>query len=67
MFTKQKGISINKYITLFRMEKARELLLTTNRKIADIARDVGYHNLPYFGSLFKNYYGKTPSRFRKEA
>lgn len=67
LFTKQKGISINKYITLFRMEKARELLLTTNRKIADIARDVGYHNLPYFGSLFKNYYGKTPSRFRKEA
>ncbi|MFD0713056.1 response regulator [Paenibacillus sp. GCM10027626] len=67
LFKKQKGISINKYITLYRMEKAKELLLTTNRKIADIGQDVGYHNLPYFSSLFKNYYGKTPSQFREEA
>jgi len=67
LFKKQKGISINKYITLFRMEQAKQLLLTTNRKIVDIGKDVGYVNFPYFSSLFKNHYGKTPSQFREEA
>lgn len=67
LFKKQKGISINKYLTLYRMEQAKELLLSTNRKIVDIGKDVGYVNFPYFSSLFKNHYGKTPSQFREEA
>lgn len=67
LFKKQKGISINKFMTLQRMEKAKELLITTNRKIIDIGQDVGYSNFPYFSSLFKNHFGRTPSQFREEA
>ncbi|MCU6709135.1 response regulator [Paenibacillus sp. J5C_2022] len=67
LFKKEKKISVNKYITLFRMNKAEELLRTTNRKIVDIARDVGYHNFPYFSSLFKNRFGVSPSQYREEA
>ncbi|MCY9693581.1 helix-turn-helix domain-containing protein [Paenibacillus alginolyticus] len=67
LFKKQKGISINKFITLYRMERAKELLRSSNRKIVDIGLDVGYSNFPYFSSLFKNHYGKTPSQFREEA
>lgn len=67
LFKKQIGISLNKFITLYRMEKAKELLCSTNRKIVDIGQDVGYSNFPYFSSLFKNHYGKTPSQFREEA
>lgn len=66
LFKKQKGISINKFMTLHRMEKAKELLITTNRKIIDIGQDVGYNNFPYFSSLFKNHFGRTPSKFREE-
>ncbi|KRF31742.1 response regulator transcription factor [Paenibacillus sp. Soil787] len=66
LFKKQKRISINKFITLYRMEKAKELLRSTNRKIVDIGQDVGYSNFPYFSSLFKNHYGKSPSQFREE-
>ncbi|MGZ9584448.1 response regulator transcription factor [Paenibacillus marinisediminis] len=66
LFKKQKGISINKFMTLHRMEKAKELLIKTNRKIIDIGQDVGYSNFPYFSSLFKNHFGRTPSQFREE-
>ncbi|WP_227872363.1 response regulator transcription factor [Paenibacillus albus] len=67
LFKKQLGVSFNKYLTVYRMERTKELLLTTNRKIIDIGLEVGYSNFPYFSSLFKNYYGKTPSQFREEA
>ena len=65
LFKKQKGISINKFMTLHRMEKAKELLITTNRKIIDIGQDVGYSNFSYFSSLFKNHFGRTPSQLRE--
>lgn len=67
LFKKQKGISLNKFMTLHRMEKAKELLITTNRKIIDIGLDVGYSNFSYFSSLFKNHFGRTPSKYREEA
>jgi len=66
LFKKQKGISLNKYLTWYRMEKAKEMLLASNRKIIDIAQEVGYCNVPYFSSLFKHQFGKTPSQFREE-
>ncbi|MFC5650267.1 helix-turn-helix transcriptional regulator [Paenibacillus solisilvae] len=67
LFKKEMGVSFNKYLTLYRMEKTKELLLKTNRKIIDIGKEVGYSNFPYFSALFKNHYGKTPSQFREEA
>ncbi|MFC4600959.1 response regulator transcription factor [Cohnella hongkongensis] len=67
LFKKQKGISLNKYMTLHRMNKAKELLLTTNVKVVDIAPRVGYANVPYFISLFKSHFGKTPAQFREES
>lgn len=67
LFKKQQGVSINKFITQYRMNKAKEQLLTTNRKVVDIAPSVGYANIPYFISLFKSHFGKTPAQFREEA
>jgi len=66
LFKKYKGKSIIKHITSIRLEKAGELLLTTNKKITDIGKEVGYPNFAYFSSLFKNSYGKTPSQYREE-
>lgn len=66
LFKKYKGKSIIKHITAIRLEKAGELLLTTNKKITDIGKEVGYPNFAYFSALFKNNYGKTPSQYREE-
>ncbi|MFD2329527.1 response regulator [Cohnella sp. GCM10020058] len=66
LFAKQTGLSLIKYLTMHRLEKARQLLQETNRKIIDIGAEVGYANYPYFCSLLKNYYGKTPTQIREE-
>lgn len=66
LFAKHTGLSLIKYLTIHRLAKAKALLQETNRKIIDISQDVGYSNFPYFCTLFKNYYGKTPSQIREE-
>ncbi|WP_217593968.1 response regulator [Cohnella sp. GbtcB17] len=66
LFAKQTGVSLIKYLTMHRLEKAKKLLQETNRKIVDIGAEVGYANYPYFCSLLKNYYGKTPTQIREE-
>lgn len=66
LFKKQKGVSIIKFITKYRMEKAKELLVTTNKRVADIGAETGYANVTYFCSLFKSHFGKTPTGFREE-
>ncbi|CAI6084055.1 response regulator transcription factor [Cohnella sp. JJ-181] len=65
LFVKQTGLSLIKYLTMHRLAKAKALLQETNRKIIDISHDVGYANFPYFCTLFKNYYGKTPTQIRE--
>lgn len=67
IFSREKGIGINKYIKNVRMEKARELLLDTNMKISDICRLSGYSNLSYFCKAFRNEYGMTPEKYREHS
>ena len=55
-----------KYLTDYRMEKAKELLEESNWKIVDIGKACGYTNQPYFNKLFKNYYGVTPKQYREQ-
>lgn len=64
VFTKHTGYSLNKYIKEVRLAKAQELLLTTNMKIADIGRRVGYDNTSYFIKKFQEKYGMTPEKYR---
>lgn len=65
LFKKETGQSFMKYITAYRFEKAKELLLSTNMKVIDICEKVGYSNLSYFCSIFKNYYGTSPTQYRE--
>lgn len=47
------------------MERAREILSTTNLPTKEIAAMVGYPNVPYFRNLFKSLFGLTPLQFRQ--
>ena len=66
IFKKEKGYSINQWIIKERMELASTLLLTTDKPAADISWQIGYSNYPYFSTVFKKYYGMTPSQYVKE-
>lgn len=65
IFKRQMGIGINDYINSLRIEKAKELLQTTNDKVIDIGLMVGFENMPYFSSVFKKYTGMSPAEYKK--
>ena len=47
------------------MERARELLTSTNEKLADIALEIGYNEPNYFSHVFRKTVGITPKEYRQ--
>ncbi|MNI44663.1 HTH-type transcriptional regulator YesS [compost metagenome] len=64
IFKKETGETITDYITGIRVAKAKELLLTTDLKVMEIAGRVGYENPHYFSTVFKKTVGMHPLKFR---
>lgn len=65
LFKQLKGCSFLEYLTRFRMEKAKELLVATDRSVCDIAEQVGYKNAAYFSRIFREHFGQMPSELRR--
>lgn len=55
------------YINGVRLSQAMELLLKTDRKIAEIAADTGFRSQSYFIAVFRESVGVTPSAYRAYA
>lgn len=64
IFKQKTGDSISSYLKRYRLERAKELLLETNKPVAVIAQTVGFENTKYFYSLFKAEYGLSPNNYR---
>lgn len=56
--------SPRKYIAKKKLEKASQLLLIQENRIADIAFECGYESLATFNRNFRSTYGCSPSQFR---
>ena len=50
-----------------KLDKAKGLLLKTDKSIADVAFESGFENTAHFSRLFKQKTGITPMAFRKKA
>jgi two-component system response regulator YesN len=48
------------------MEKAKEMLETTHKKVVTISNEVGYENVSYFCQSFREYFGISPQKFRDQ-
>lgn len=59
-------VTIFEYVIQKRMEKARELLIHTNKPIYEIADLVGYKNATHFSAAFKKVEQITPKVYRKK-
>jgi len=55
-----------KYITMLRMEKAKELLITGHYKVSEIAGMCGFENVYYFSNVFKKHEGISPKNYIKK-
>lgn len=65
LFRKETGMVLTDYILKERMDKAAELLTTTDRSISEIADGLSYGNFSYFARLFRKVHGVTPQEYRK--
>ena len=65
MFKRVFGIPFQDYLLQKRMEKAKILLLTTELKNYEIAEQIGFEDVNYFGMKFKKYYGVTPKQYKE--
>jgi two-component system response regulator YesN len=64
VFKKETGKTFVTYLTDYRMDKAKEILMTSDKKTYVIAAEVGFTYPNYFSYVFKRQYGITPSKFR---
>ncbi len=64
MFRRSTDQSPHEYITRRRLERAKELLATSDLSMLDIARTVGYRTQAHFTRVFHEGTGTTPRRYR---
>lgn len=62
---RSKGTTIAKEITAMRADKARQLLIDSKQRVADIALSVGFTDPTVFSRAFKNWTGQSPQQFRR--
>lgn len=63
---KRTGKTYTELVREKRLSKAADFLRSSSLKISDIASDMGYANLSYFHRIFKEKYGVTPAKYRKQ-
>jgi AraC-type DNA-binding domain-containing proteins len=64
VFKKSTGLKFTDYVARLRLEDARTELLNPNRRISEIAYDVGFQSLTQFNRMFKRIFGQSPTQFR---
>jgi two-component system response regulator YesN len=64
LFKRETDETFTEYLTRVRMEKAKELLRTTDLKAYQIAAQIGYTDPHYFSQCFKKYTGLNPTQYK---
>jgi two-component system response regulator YesN len=65
LFKNETGKTLNQFLTEFRIEKAKSMLMDPRYKITDISSKVGYSDSNYFGKAFKKFVDLSPSEYRE--
>lgn len=64
IFSQEMEMTFIEYLISRRMDRAKELLRTTQMRSSEIAYQVGYKDPHYFSSTFKKTQGMTPREYR---
>lgn len=64
LFAKETGMNFSAFLNSLRMGQAVELLERTDKKVYEIAEEVGYSSLSYFSTAFKKSFGQTPAEYQ---
>lgn len=64
LFKQVMGQSFTNYLLQFRISKAKELLLSTEKSIVDVGLETGFCDQSYFGMVFRKFALTTPLTYR---
>lgn len=64
LLKKETGMNAQDHIHYYLIEEAKEILLTTDKNISEIAYSLGFEYPQYFSKLFKQKTGNTPQEYR---
>lgn len=65
LFKEETGENFIEYVTAIRMERAKELLIHTDKSMKEICCEVGYSDPNYFSRSFKKNVGVTPTEYKE--
>lgn len=65
LFKRHTGVTISEYITIYRISKAKKLLLEKDGKISEVAYETGFYDVHHFSTTFKKYEGLSPGEYKK--
>jgi len=65
VFREATGIPPLRYVAQYRLNRVRELLLSTDLPVGEIALDTGYRDPSYLDRVFRNVEGLAPSAYRR--
>ena len=66
LFKSTTDVSFSNYVNRLRLNHAKNLLLSTEKSIIEVALDSGFENVTYFNRCFKRELGLTPTEFRRQ-
>ncbi|MEB3100571.1 AraC family transcriptional regulator [Ferviditalea candida] len=66
VFKKELGVTIIHYIITYRIQKAKELISSSDELISNVASKVGYFDVKHFSKTFKKITGHTPMQYKKQ-
>ena len=64
VFSNETNQTFIEYLTNVKIEKAMDLLISTNMRSSEIAIEIGYQDPHYFSHVFKKYTGVSPREYR---
>lgn len=65
MFQRATGLSPGRFLSALRLQRAKQLLVSTSLNVADISMRVGYTSVGTFSSRFSRSVGLSPTTYRR--
>lgn len=65
-FTKETGSNFSAFLTEIRLQKAKNLMNTTDLKMYEISERVGYNSVEHFNRMFKREFGISPGDYKRK-
>lgn len=66
LLKQETGKTALEHIHIALVMEAKNLLISTNKTVAETAYELGFENPPYFSRLFKKEVGQTPTEYREQ-